>query len=680
MSSDTKKTRELQSQGWSPTNRVIVLVSLLFIGTLVTLGFYLLQTEERLVESTALHDAEQYSDAISEFRTLYTSEVVERVRGVGIEVTHDYLERENSIPLPATMSILLGNRITRTTGGTVRLYSDAPFKWREATRAPLDPFELDALASLRRTPNEPVYSFEGYEGQPSIRYATADLMRPDCVECHNNHDDSPRRDWKTGDVRGVLEVIRPVNADAHNAHISIRRTVGIFIAAGVLGLLALALFAWKLRRSSLHAGAMAVEAIEMADSLELHIEQRDMAEEEAISLREQVQYAQKLESLGLLAGGVAHDFNNVLTAICGNATLAQRKLDEGHPALMYLDRVMQGGSRAQRLTEQLLVYAGKGTADLDHVDMVDTVLAMLNLLGVSVPEGVKVQTNFKFDIAHVLADKSALEQLVTNLFTNAAESIESGVGEVNVKLEMVDVDSTQCTDLQQWDWSISPGPHVLFEVSDTGVGMSAETLERIYDPFYSTKGAGRGLGLSAISGIVRNHHGALTVDSEPGEGTCFSVLLPVASGESKEESEQVGLFVSVRSDFLVYVVDDDEDVRLSTAEQLREVGWEVKDYSRGKQAYEAMASQTESSLFVVLDMAMPEWTGEETLKYIRSQYPTMPVLLISGHVSAEVTGPLTEEPYTGFLRKPYNIDDLEMAMWDLVAFSHRAEHVDGRRE
>jgi len=475
-------------------------------------------------------------------------------------------------------------------------------------------------------------------------------------------------------VRGVLEVIRPVNAEAHDAHIGIRSIVGILIAAGVLGLLALALFAWKLRRSSLHASAMAVNAIEMADSLELHIEQRDLAEKEAVSLREQVQYAQKLESLGLLAGGVAHDFNNLLTAICGNATLAQKKLDDGHPALTYLERVMQGGSRAQGLTEQLLVYAGRGTADLDHVDMVETVLAMLNLLGVSVPEGVKVKTDFEFEIPHVHADKSALEQIVTNLFTNAAESIESGVGEVNVKLEMVDVDSAQCTELQQWDWSISPGPHVLFQVSDTGVGMSAETLERIYDPFYSTKGAGRGLGLSAILGIVRNHHGAQTVDSEPGKGTCFRVLLPVASGESKEEAKRLVLFGSVRSDFLVYVVDDDDDVRGSTAEQLRQVGWEVEDYSRGKQAYEAMGSQTDHSLLVILDMAMPEWTGEETLKHIRSQYPTMPVLLISGHVSAEVTRPLTEEPYTGFLRKPYGIDDLEMAMWDLIASSHRAEH------
>ena len=190
----------------------------------------------KIIELTALEDASIYIQAIESFRTLYTSKVVERVRPQGIDVRHDYMEHEGAIPLPATLSMELGEHIGKHSKGAItRLYSDYPFPWREGG-GPKDQFERVALFKLRRNPDEPYYEFVDYKGAWSLRYAKADLMRPACVSCHNSHPQSPRRDWKTGDVRGVLEIILPMKKINLDSVKTIRERLLLFVMLGGIGM------------------------------------------------------------------------------------------------------------------------------------------------------------------------------------------------------------------------------------------------------------------------------------------------------------------------------------------------------------------------------------------------------------------------------------------------------------
>jgi len=228
---------------------ILVLTILLCAGVTVTL-WYLAGLWSSLIESAALEGTSMHSESLEELRTIYTSEVVERVRSHGIEVSHDYATKEGAIPLPVTFSIELGKRIgERGSGIQVRLYSDYPFPFR-TDGGPRDDFEREALRQLRKYPDIPFYRFEDFQGRRSLRYATADRMRPSCVSCHNTHPESPKTDWKVGNVRGVLEIIRPLDSVVAQTRAGLRGVFGLLATMTVLGLFGLALVIGRLRRSS----------------------------------------------------------------------------------------------------------------------------------------------------------------------------------------------------------------------------------------------------------------------------------------------------------------------------------------------------------------------------------------------------------------------------------------------
>ncbi len=230
-------TSASRSRAWKLLGPTGQSAAALIVGFLVVIGVLLWQTrqgQQRLIESAALQQATLYSQTLTEMRTLYTSEVVTRVRSHGVEVTHDYAEREGAIPLPATLSMMLGEAITEQgAGGYVRLYSDFPFPWR-TDGGPKDDFQLEALTRLRQDPTEPLYSFDTIDGRPVMRYATADLMRPSCVGCHNTHPESPKTNWQVGDLRGVLEVTLPLDAARAQATDSFRGTFILLVTIGSL--------------------------------------------------------------------------------------------------------------------------------------------------------------------------------------------------------------------------------------------------------------------------------------------------------------------------------------------------------------------------------------------------------------------------------------------------------------
>src|SRR6202142_2977132 len=243
---------------------------------------------------------------------------------------------------------------------------------------------------------------------------------------------------------------------------------------------------------------------------------------------EHFRQAQKLESIGMLAGGIAHDFNNLLVGVIGNASLAQDVLPPGSPAGELLERAVRTGEQAAHLTRQLLAYAGKGQFMVEPLNLSDLIPEMTGLVQPSISKKIALHLALDPDLPAIEADRGHMQQVFMNLVLNAAEAMGSDAGMISVKTRVQGVDESYIR--RNLETELSPGRYVILEVRDTGCGMDDATRARIFDPFFSTKFQGRGLGLAAVAGIVRGHKGAITVSSVPGQGACFTVLFPAAEG------------------------------------------------------------------------------------------------------------------------------------------------------
>ena len=255
---------------------------------------------------------------------------------------------------------------------------------------------------------------------------------------------------------------------------------------------------------------------------------RKQAEEDRLTLERQMLNAQKLESLGVLAGGVAHDFNNILTAVIGNTELAIMRLPPASPVLSNLQQIEKSAERAADLAKQMLAFSGKGRFVIETIDLNSLLEEMLHILEVSVSKKVLLQLDLHRPLPPMEADAAQIRQIIMNLVINGSEAIADKSGVITIKTGSVQVEEMQVAGICQGE-KLCGGEYVFFEVSDSGCGMDKETVARIYDPFFSTKFTGRGLGMSAVQGIVRGHKGAILIASEPGRGSCFRVLLPAAA-------------------------------------------------------------------------------------------------------------------------------------------------------
>ncbi len=294
----------------------------------------------------------------------------------------------------------------------------------------------------------------------------------------------------------------------------------------------------------------------------------DLTERKALERR--LRETQKLESIGLLAGGIAHDFNNLLVGIIGNASLAQDSLPAGSPIQETLGEIVKAGERAAHLTREMLAYSGKGRFIIQPLNLSDAVLDITNLMRSSIPNRVMVSLDLAPALPLVEADPGQMQQLIMNLVLNAAEAIGDKMGVVTVRTGERNIDERNVGQLGFAD--LVPGRYVCLEVRDTGCGMDAETQAKIFDPFFTTKFVGRGLGLAAVSGIVRGHNGAIRVASVPGQGSMFEVLLFATKAAEPAQLVPAPAKIDLRGVGTVLVVDD-EDVVLRTAKgALRKAG------------------------------------------------------------------------------------------------------------
>jgi PAS domain S-box-containing protein len=366
---------------------------------------------------------------------------------------------------------------------------------------------------------------------------------------------------------------------------------------------------------------------------------RDITERK--EFEEQIRQTQRLESLRVLAGGLAHDFNNLLTGIMGNASLALSELDRPAKAQARLEEVLQGSERAALLVRQMLAYAGKGRFLLEKLDLSAQVREIVPLLRTSVSKLVDLQMQLADELPLVEGDRAQIQQLIMNLALNGAEAIVDRPGTVTVRT---------------WQQTIDTERQVILEVRDTGVGMSEEVKSRIFDPFFSTKFTGRGLGLSAVMGIIKAHCGTITVASTPGRGTTMTAVFPAIPGgfEPKTASEEETLV----GNGLVLIVDDEDLVRNMAKFTLERYGYSIDTAADGQEAVAKFGARPREFAAILLDLTMPVMHGEDALIAIRHIRPDVPVVISSGYTETEALGRFNDLGVKGFLQKPYTATGL----------------------
>ncbi len=379
------------------------------------------------------------------------------------------------------------------------------------------------------------------------------------------------------------------------------------------------------------------------------------AQHEREELERQMLHAQKLESLGVLAGGIAHDFNNILTAAIGNLNLAQLKLSPesaAHPHLESLERTLL---RASDLTRQMLAYSGRGRCVVQRHHINQIVQEIHHLLSVVISKRIAVRLQLAERLPAIEADATQVQQVLLNLVTNANDAIGDRDGTIRITTESVVLDEDFIRTTLP-GWPIQPGPHAMLEISDNGCGMTPDVLSHIFEPFFSTKASGRGLGLSAMLSILRGHGAGLKVYSEPGRGTTFKLFFPAAL--SSEELEGAPDPRKDQRQGTVLVVDDEFSVLETTSQALEMIGFRTLQAKDGAEAVSRVEQQGACIDLVLMDLTMPTMDGREAFRRIRHLRPEIPVVLTSGFQEAESVEGLQGKGLAGFLQKPYLLKDL----------------------
>lgn len=383
---------------------------------------------------------------------------------------------------------------------------------------------------------------------------------------------------------------------------------------------------------------------------------RKQAESERQEIEKKLLETQKLESLGVLAGGIAHDFNNLLTAILGHTTLARHEAPPGWSGTHYLEQVEKASYRAADLCKQMLAYSGRGRFVVNHVDLNELIDETAQLLRVSISKKATLQLHLARGLPAVQADATQLRQVIMNLVINASEALEERNGNITLTTGREHLDAAYLA-AAHVAGDPAPGDYVFLEVSDTGSGMSAATLARVFDPFFTTKFTGRGLGLAAVLGIVRGHHGAIKVYSEPGRGTTFKIMFPAAHG-APDASSRPPMGSEWRGSGKVLVIDDEEAVRTVAAGMLHMLGFATDLAPDGATGLELFRRDPSSYQLVLLDLTMPRMDGEETFRHLRHIEPQVRVVLMSGFNRADATSRFTGKGIAGFVQKPFGIENL----------------------
>ncbi|MEX2218768.1 MAG: ATP-binding protein [Phycisphaerales bacterium] len=378
---------------------------------------------------------------------------------------------------------------------------------------------------------------------------------------------------------------------------------------------------------------------------------RDVSERK--KLQEQFLQSQKMEGIGRLAGGIAHDFNNLLMAMFNYLTLATNRLEAGHPALPAIASAYEAAERAAMLTRQLLAFARKQVARPRVLSATEVVAGLEPMLRRLIGDDVVLRASLTAT-GNVRADATQLEQVIVNLVVNARDAMPQG-GPLTIEVSDTELDEAYC----RMRVDAAPGPHVMLAVSDTGVGMDAETLGRLFEPFFTTKapGKGTGLGLATCHGIVKQSGGHIAVYSEPGRGTTVKVFLPRVTEERGAEPERWAAHAPGGGTEAVLLVEDSPVVRGLVAEALQRAGYRVLVASTGAEALR-IAGEAGTLKLLVTDVVMPQMSGVELAAALTAERPGLRVIYMSGYTEESIAEQGVDSRGAVFMTKPFTTDSL----------------------
>ena len=364
------------------------------------------------------------------------------------------------------------------------------------------------------------------------------------------------------------------------------------------------------------------------------ITERKQAEEEQSKLREQLQRAQKLESIGRLAGGVAHDFNNLLTVINGYSDLSLKGLIPGDPMRENIAEIRQAGQRATELVRQLLLLSRKQVAQASEVNLNDIISEVGKMLARVIGEDIRLEFALNPSLGWILADPGQLHQVLMNLAVNARDAMPGG-GTLLIETANVDLEESY----SQQHVNVKPGPYVQLKVSDTGIGMTKDVISHIFEPFFSTKkpGEGTGLGLASVYAIVQQSGGSIWVYSEPGAGTTFTIYLPRVDAGVNPRQEAEPTPDALRGTETILVVEDQDQLRRMAGRILRSYGYRVLEAANAGEALLHSERYAGPIHLLLTDVVMPKMTGSELASRLRPLRPSMEVIFMSGYSERAVT-------------------------------------------
>ena len=390
-------------------------------------------------------------------------------------------------------------------------------------------------------------------------------------------------------------------------------------------------------------------------------------EAEKAELEVQNQQLKKAESLGRMAGAIAHHFNNQLQVVMGNLEMAMNDLPLGENPIENLVSAMQAAHKAAEVSGLMLTYLGQTPGKLEPIDLSEACRRSLTLLQARAPKGTLLNTDFPASGPVIRANAGQIHHILTNLVTNAWESADENQRDVGLTIRTVSQANIPALKHFPIDWQPRDPVYACLEVADAGCGIAENDLEKIFDPFFSTKFTGRGLGLPVVLGIVRAHHGAVTVESKPDSGSIFRVFFPVSVKEVPRQPDKAAQTPATKEGGTVLVIEDEEKVRELAKMMLTHLGYTVLEARDGIEGMEVFRQHRDEICCVVCDLTMPRMDGWETLAALRSLLPGIPVVLSSGYDEAQVMAGEHPERPQAFLGKPYRLEELRGAVYRALA-------------
>lgn len=388
------------------------------------------------------------------------------------------------------------------------------------------------------------------------------------------------------------------------------------------------------------------------------ITERRLAEEERKKLESQLRQSHKMEAIGTIAGGIAHEFNNILGIIIGNMELAVDSVDPENPAQLYLQEIKTASFRASDIVKQLLNFSRKTEQSKQPIDFLLLIKESIKLLRSSIPTTIDIQLNLPEELTTIKADMTQIHQVLLNICTNAAHAMETDGGRLTIDLAELDVDNVTKTQYQE----IEPGRYVQLTISDTGHGIDPSIKANIFDPYFTTKGPGKGtgMGLAVVLGIVKNHNGAISVYSEPGKGSTFKILFPAAGGAPQEikTAEQE----LPRGNETILFVDDEEGLAKIGSTVLEQLGYSVIVRTDPAEALELFRSDPSRFDLIVTDMTMPHLEGDQLIREIQRINNTIPVILCTGFSNKMDSHRAIRIGACSYIEKPLNKSQLAYAV------------------